>query len=110
MRTDCVRVNPLQLFTRTLIGKFTIEIMIPAYLIIMILGGTLGSMGMIVIGAILLLQVILYFATRTHSLIHDLMAGTVVVDTASQRIFANDEDRIAYLKRLAAQKAEQQSY
>ena len=110
VRSDCVRVNHLQLFTRALLGKFTIEIMIPLYLVIMIFQGSLGSMGLFVIGAILLLQVILYFATRTHSLIHDLMAGTVVVDTASQRIFANDEDRIAYLKRLAAQKAEQQSY
>ena len=110
VRTDCVRVNPLQLFTRTLIGKFTIEIMIPAYLIIMILGGTLGSMGMIVIGAILLLQVILYFATKQNQLLHDIMAGTVVVDVTSQRIFANDEDRIAFLKRMAAEQAEQQEY
>ena len=110
IRGDCVRVNHLQLFTRALLGKFTIEIMIPLYLGIMIFNGSLGFMGLLVIGAILLLQVILYFATRTNSLIHDLMAGTVVVDIASQRIFANDEDRIAYLKRLAAEKAEQQSY
>ena len=62
------------------------------------------------IAGILLLQVILYFATRTHSPIHDLMAGTVVVDTASQRIFASDEDRIEYFKRVAAEKAERQAY
>ena len=110
VRTDCVRVNTLQLFTRTLIGKFTIEIMIPVYLVIMILSGTLGSMGLMVIGAILLLQVILYFATKQNQLLHDLMAGTAVVDVTSQRIFASDEDRIAFLKRMAAEQAEQQGY
>lgn len=110
VRSDCVRVNHLQLFTRALLGKYTIEIMVPVYLVIMIFNGSLGSMGMLVIGAILLLQVILYFATRTHSLIHDLMAGTVVVDAASQRIFASDEERIEFSKRLAAEKAERQNY
>ena len=110
VRTDCVRVNNLQLFTRTLIGKFTIEIMIPAYLVIMILGGSLGSMGLLVIGAILLLQVILYFATKQNQLLHDMMAGTAVVDVTSQRIFASDEDRVEFLKRMAAEQAEQQEY
>ena len=110
VRTDCVRVNNLQLFTRTLIGKFTIEIMIPAYLVIMILGGSLGSMGVLVIGAILLLQVILYFATKQNQLLHDIMAGTAVVDVTSQRIFASDEDRVEFLKRMAAEQAEQQEY
>lgn len=110
VRSDCVRVNPLQLFTRALLGKYTIETMIPVYLVIMIFNGSLGIMGMAVIAGILLLQVILYFATRTHSLIHDLMAGTVVVDIASQRIFANDEDRIKYFKRMAAEQAERQAY
>lgn len=110
VRSDCVRVNPLQLFTRSLLGKYTIETMIPVYLVIMIFNGSLGAMGLAVIAGILLLQVILYFATRTHSLIHDLMAGTVVVDIASQRIFANDEDRIQYFKRMAAEQAERQAY
>lgn len=110
VRTDCVRLNNLQLFARTLIGKFTIEIMIPAYLVIMIFNGTLGSMGLMVIGAILLLQVILYFATKQNQLLHDIMAGTAVVDVTSQRIFANDEDRIEFLKRMAAEQAEQQEY
>ena len=40
----------------------------------------------------------------------DNKAGTVVVDTASQRIFASDEDRIEYFKRVAAEKAERQAY
>ena len=110
VRADCVRINPLQLFTRALLGKYTIETMIPVYLAVMIFNGSLGIMGLAVIAGILLLQVILYFATRTHSLIHDLMAGTVVVDAASQRIFANDEERIAFSKRLAAEKAERQAY
>jgi uncharacterized RDD family membrane protein YckC len=110
MRAHGTRVSPIALFIRTFLGKFTIETMIPVLIILMIFWGTIGIVGPLVIAGILLLQVILYFATRTHSLIHDLMAGTVVVDTASQRIFANDEERIAYSKRLAAEKAERQNY
>jgi uncharacterized RDD family membrane protein YckC len=37
MRIDGVQITPLQLFARTILGKFTVEIMIPVYIIIMML-------------------------------------------------------------------------
>ena len=48
--------------------------------------------------------------TRNHSLLHDLMAGTVVVDYASQKIFQSTEDLIAYQKKIAAERAARQDY
>ena len=36
MRTDAVQITPVQLFTRTVLGKFTVETMISVYIIILI--------------------------------------------------------------------------
>ena len=48
--------------------------------------------------------------TRTNSAIHDLLAGTVVVDKTSQTIFRTTEDLIAFKKQAAAEQAARQAY
>lgn len=110
MRTDGVQVNNLQLFARTILGKFTIEIMIPAYILIMIFFNAIGIIGPIVLALIALVQVVCLIATRTNSAIHDLLAGTVAVDLSSQMIFRSTEDMIAYKKKIAAEQAARQVY
>ena len=54
MRNDGVKVNNLQLFTRTILGKFTVETMIPVYIAILIFLGSAGMGGTLVILALLL--------------------------------------------------------
>ncbi len=110
VRNDGVKVNTMQLFARTLLGKFTIGTMIPVYVIVMLLFNTVGLLGTLLLGILLLLQVILLCATRNHTTIQDLVAGTVVVDMASQRIFGSTEELIAYTKRIHAERAQRQSY
>lgn len=110
MRTDGVRMNNMQLFTRAVLGKFTIEIMIPVYILIMIFFNSIGVVGPLVLGLIALVQLICIAATRTNSLIHDLLAGTVAVDISSQMIFDSTEDLIAYQKKIAAEQAARQAY
>ncbi len=110
MRTDGVKLSNMQFFVRTILGKFTIETMVPVYLIIMILFGTLGFTGTLVIGLLGLTQIICMAVTRTNSLIHDLLAATVVVDLPSQRIFDSTEALIAYKKQLAADEAAKRPY
>lgn len=110
VRNDGVRVNNMQLFARTLLGKFTIGTMIPVYVLVMLFFNTVGLGGTLLLGGLLLLQIILLAATRNHTAIQDLIAGTVVVDISSQQIFRSTEDLIAYTKRLHAQKAAQQPY
>lgn len=110
MRLDGVKVTPFMLFVRTVLGKFTVETMIPVLLIIMLLFGFVGSIGTLIIGLILLVQVILLIATRTHSVLHDMLACTVVVDLASQRIFDSPEARVEYMKRLSAEAAARAEY
>ena len=106
VRVDCVKLSPLQLFIRTVLGKFTVETMIPVFLVIMLLFGILGPLGIAGILLLGLLQLGLFLATKNHSAIHDLLAGTVAVELSSQMIFASVEERIEYQKRLHAEAAE----
>lgn len=110
MRTDGVRLPTVQLFIRTVLGKFAVETMLPVYMAQMFLLGTLDLPGLILLAALLLAQVICLIATRTNSALHDLLAGTVTVDFSSQRIFSSTAELIEYTKRIHAERAEKQSY
>ena len=110
IRTDSVRVNSMQLFARALLGKFTVETMIPVYIMLMIFFGNMGIIGTMVLMALGLIQVVLLIVTRNNSQIHDLVAGTVVVDISSQTVFRDTEELIAYTKRIHAERAARQKY
>lgn len=110
MRTEGVKINGVCLFIRTILGKYTIETMVPVLLILMIVSGSIGIVGPIVIGLILLLNVIVMIATKTNSAIHDLLANTVTVDLASQMIFDTREDLIAYKQKVHAEKVKNSTY
>lgn len=110
MRTDGVKINTMQLFVRTVLGKYTIETMIPVLIILMIFFNMIGLLGTLILGAILLVQLILMGVTHTNSLIHDTLAGTVAVDYASQMIFESTGELIAHKKRVHAEMAARQEY
>lgn len=110
MRTDGIKVTPLFMFIRTILGKFTLETMIPALILLMMYFSMIGLTGTIVISLIVLLQLIMIIATNTNSLIHDLLAGTVVVDMQSQFIFDSKEALFESTKQKAAEEAEKKSY
>jgi len=110
VRNDGVKLNTLQLFTRTLLGKFTVETMIPVYILLMLFWGTLDLTGTLLLGALALGQIICLAVTRSNAAIHDLLAGTAVVDMASQTIFRSTEDLIEFRKKVAAERAARQPY
>lgn len=110
MRTDGVQITPLQLFIRTILGKFTVETMIPVYIIIMVLFNSIGIFGPGVLLILLLAQAVSMIATRTNAMLHDLIGGTVAVDIASQKIFRSTDDLIEYQKKIAAERAARQDY
>ena len=110
VRQDGVKLNHMQLFARTILGKFTIETMLPVYMLIMIFFNAIGPVGLIVIAGTGLVQLILLMSTRNKCLLHDLIAGTVAVDMASQMIFSTTDDLIEYQKKVAAEKATRQPY
>ena len=110
IRNDGVKLNTLQLFARTILGKFTIETMIPVYVLLMLYFGAMGLTGTLLLAALLLVQVLCLALTRNHCAIHDLIAGTVVVDKESQTIFRTTEDLIAWKKKVAADRAARAPY
>lgn len=110
VRNDGVKMNNMQLFARSILGKYAIEIMIPVLIVLMIFWGTMGVAGTAVLAVLLFGQLGCILFSRTHSAIHDFLAGTVVVDFASQTIFRTTEDLIAYQKRVAAERAARSPY
>ncbi len=110
MRTNSVKVTGPVLFVRAILGKCTIGRMVPVLIILMIVFGELGIVGTAALILIAILQVVLLGVTRTHSMIHDLLADTVTVDMASQRIFDSEEELIEFKKRIHAEEAAKAFY
>ena len=104
MRTDGVKVTPLQMFLRSILGKCTLETLVPVYVIIMIILRATGIVGIAILAAILLSEIVLLIATKERTPIHDVMSGTVTVDIASQMIFDTPEELLAYKQRIHAEK------
>ncbi len=100
MREDSVKMSNVALFIRTILGKYTIETMIPAYIIVLIFFNAVGIVGTVILGLILLLQIIMLSTTKNRCAIHDILAGTVTVDMQSQRIFETKDDLIAYKNKI----------
>jgi ABC-type uncharacterized transport system permease subunit len=73
------------------------------------LGGRLVAAAMR-LWPMLLFQLILLIATRNNLSIHDILANTIAVDYASQRIFDSTEALVEYKKKLHAEEAEKQPY
>ena len=110
IRVDGVRTTPVQLFVRTVLGKFTIEIMIPVYVVLMIFFNVTGLGGTLLLGALLVAQILIMALNSNTALIQDLLAGTVVVDVASQMIFRDTQDLIDYKKKLSREQSSRQTY
>lgn len=110
VRSDGVKMNTMQLFTRSILGKYSIETMIPVLILLMIFWGTMGVLGPVVLFALAAGQLASVLFTRHNCAIHDLLAGTVVADYPSQTIFDSTEDLIEYQKKLAADRANRAPY
>jgi uncharacterized RDD family membrane protein YckC len=110
MRANGVKIDGVCLFARAILGKCTIETMVPVMLVMMVMWGVLGIVGPAVILLLGLLQIILLFATRARTVIHDCLANTVAVDLQSQMIFPSEAELIAYKNRLHEEKVNKSFY
>ncbi len=110
VRRDGVRVTSFMMFVRALLGKYTIETMFPILLLVLFFFGSMGLTGILIPVLLLLAQIVLLFATKNHTVIHDSFAQTVVVDMASQMIFDSYEDLVAYKTKLHAEEAAHSPY
>lgn len=106
MQVNGVRISGVSLFARSMLGKCTVETMVPALIVLMILQGAINIVGLLVLLLILVFEIILMVSTKTNSLIHDIFAFTVTVDLPSQMIFDTEDELIAYKKRIHAEAVE----
>ena len=109
MQEEGIRITPALLFARTILGKYTVETMVPVLLFMMIWFGVMGLEATILIFALLLVQICLLAFSKTRSVIHDKMSHTVAVDMSSQMIFDTHEALLAYKQKLHAQAVENRS-
>ena len=110
MRTDGVKVSGPLMFIRTILGKFTIETMIPVIILFMMFLGSIGIIGPFIFMVLLVLQCIMLVMSKSGRLIHDYLAKTVAVDMSSQMIFDTVEEMLEFKKSVAAEKAAKQDY
>lgn len=110
MKRSGVKVNAVSLFTRTILGKFAIETMIPVLMFLMMFLGAIGIVGPVVVIGIWLVQLVMLITSRTNSLIHDSLAQTVAVDLQSQMIFGSESELIAYKQRVHEEMVRSQPY
>ena len=107
MRLDGVKIGTPILFVRSILGKYTLETMVPVLFLLMLYFGMTGGIALLLIGALLVGQLILIFTTRARTPLHDVIASTVTVDMASQMIFDSQEAMLAYKKSLHAEHVSQ---
>ena len=110
VRPDCVKINNVALFARAILGKYTIETMVPVFSLYLILFGNAGFLGLIVIAIVLLTDLGMFIFSKDHTTIHDLVAGTVVVDLSTQMVFNSEEELIKKKEELHAEKAAAEEY
>lgn len=103
MRMDGVKVSPTILLIRALLGKYAVETMIPVFVLLSLVLGTASIVTIILLLLLVLAQVILLIFTQANTPLHDMLAGTVTVDFASQLIFDTPEDLLEYKKKLHAE-------
>lgn len=110
VRQDSVRIKPLQLFVRTIIGRFAIETMIPVCVAIMYFMGFMNLFTLLLLAALVIAEIAILIVTKNNCMLHDLMAGTAVADYSCQRIFYCTEDMVEYQKKLEAERENRKNY
>lgn len=110
MRIDGVKISPLQLFVRSILGKCTIGTLLPAFLLLMLMFNYMPMVGFVGILALTIVQFFCIVTTKYHTPIHELLSATVSVDISSQLIFDTPEALLEYKKAIHAKEAEKSAY
>ena len=110
MRVDGVRLPPMLLFIRTVLGKYTLETMLPLFLCFVMTMGVMPVACVLGLAILAVTQLFFIIAKPLRTPIHEMISATVSVDFASQMIFETPEELMEYKKQLHAQEAERAEY
>ena len=105
MQQNGVRLTAPLLFARSILGKYTVETMIPVMVILLLNFGMMGAVGLLILAALAALQLALLIGTHERLAIHDKLAHTVTVDLASQTVYGSYEELLAAKTRRQAELA-----
>ena len=72
--------------------------------------GELVLVDLVLLAALAISQIVIFFATKTFSFLHDLLAGTVSVDISTQMIFESEEAKVAYIEEKHAEEVKNDTY
>ena len=103
MRMDGVKASPTILLVRALLGKYAVETMIPVFVLLSLLFGTASIVTVVLLAFLVIAQIALLIFTQANTPLHDMLAGTVAVDLASQLIFDTPEELLEYKKKIHAE-------
>ena len=106
MHQNGVKIKTMPLLVRALLGKFTIELMIPIYIGIMFIFGSISILQIFILLVLVIVEITMIITNRYNALIHDAMSFTVVVDKESQMIFDTEGDLIKYKEQKAQEQLE----
>ena len=110
VRVDCVRISRFQLFVRAILGKYTLETMLPLFLVLLFLINVMPAAAVLGLAILSVAQIATLLFSAQHAPIHDVISGTVAVDFASQMIFDTTEDALAYVQKRHAEAVERADY
>ena len=110
VHVNAVRLTGLGLFTRTILGKYTVEAMIPVMLILLTLFGGGGLTGLLVLGLLIILEVFTFTKNKQNTPIHDVLSHTVCVDLSVQQIYENENELIKHKERLHEEAVQDSDY
>ena len=88
VQKDFSNVSGKQLFFRSILGKYAIETMIPVFIGLLFFWGAISLASLGILLALVCTQFLFVTMSKNRTAIHDLLAGTRVVDTGSLVIVA----------------------
>lgn len=87
IKKNGVRFNNVNLLIRGILGKLTVETLIPVILIYSFIYTSNVLLSALTIFLIIIGELILLFATKNKTFFHDLIGSSVVIDLSNQKIY-----------------------
>ncbi|MCX4286727.1 MAG: RDD family protein [Clostridia bacterium] len=110
MQISGVKLKPVSLFVRAMLGKYAVETMVPLSIVLIFFFIEANALLFILFIALYVLEIVLFFVTKRYAFIHDVLASSVTIDMQSQMIFNTTEEMIAYKEELHQKEVEQAEY
>lgn len=80
VKVDGEDLGVVGLLLRTFVGKFLIETMFPVMMVVLMMFGSVGLVGPVLVLVLVVLEIVVMVRTQSNSMVHDLLANSVTVE------------------------------